>query len=79
MDKTPLNPGWVTTREAAEATGYAPDYVRILAREGKVPATQVGGRTWLYDLEALKEYKRCMDELGRGRHNPHLHKQDGED
>jgi excisionase family DNA binding protein len=79
MSEEPIKEGWVTPKEAADATGYAVEYIRILAREDRIPASQVGARFWLIDLDALLEYKRKMDGLGRGRHNPHLHKQEGEE
>ena len=69
MNKPPINPGWVTTTEAAEATGYTPAYFRQLARRGAIPAERIG-RDWLIDLEAALAHKAKMDALGDGRHNP---------
>lgn len=68
-DKPPVNPGWVTTDEAAQATGYKVEYIRILARRGQVVAERFG-RDWLINLEAALEYKRRMDALGETKHSP---------
>jgi len=62
-------PGWVTTNEAAEATGYTPAYFRQLARRGVIPAERVG-RDWLVSLDAALAYKAKMDALGDRKHNP---------
>lgn len=43
---------YISSKRAAEITGYAKDYVGQLARQGKVPATRVG-RAWYVDEEAI--------------------------
>lgn len=59
--------GWLSTREAAELTGYSVQYVCRLARKGRIKAHQVGH--WLIKRESLLDYKRRMDRLGRQKHN----------
>ena len=47
---------YVSTARAADATGFTPDYIAQLAREGTVSARQVGNR-WYVDLESVVAYK----------------------
>lgn len=47
---------WVTTEEAAALVGYCPEYLRRLARDGKVKAQKKSG-IWFIDRAALLEYK----------------------
>jgi DNA binding domain, excisionase family len=61
--------GWITTSEAAEMTGYAQAYFRILAKQGKVAAIKVG-RDWLLDRESVLAHKAKMESLGKLKHNP---------
>jgi excisionase family DNA binding protein len=61
--------GWITTKEAANMTGYTTVYVRRLAREGRVDA-QKAGRDWLLKRQSLLEYKARMDRLGPSKHSP---------
>lgn len=53
---------YVSTQRAAEITGYHPDYVSQLARNGKVLSRQVGSR-WFVDREEIVEHKRHNDAL----------------
>ena len=59
--------GLVVIRDAVTLSGYSPDYLRRLAREGTLPAQKVG-KTWLFDRAALVEYKAAMDALGTAKH-----------
>jgi excisionase family DNA binding protein len=59
--------GWVTTDKGAELTGYTAEYVRILAREGRIEARKMG-RDWWVNREDLLAYKDRMDELGTKKH-----------
>jgi len=59
----------MTTREAADLTGYNVKYLRNLVRRGRVEARKVG-RDWLVNRESLLAYKRRMDRLGPQKHNP---------
>ncbi len=43
---------YISSKRAAEITGYAKDYIGQLARGGKVPATRVG-RAWYVEREAI--------------------------
>ena len=47
---------WVTTAKGAKLTGYSREYVRVLARDGKIQAAKVG-RDWLVNKESLLEYQ----------------------
>jgi excisionase family DNA binding protein len=46
---------YISSKRAAELTGYAKDYVGQLAREQKIPATRVG-RSWYVSEEAILEH-----------------------
>lgn len=59
--------GWVTTDKGAELTGYTAEYVRILAREGKIQARKMG-RDWWVNKADLLAYKARMDNLGTKKH-----------
>lgn len=61
--------GWITTSEAVDATGYASEYLRRLARTNKLRARKFAGR-WIYHEPDLVAYKRRMDTLGRKKHDP---------
>lgn len=60
---------WVNTSEGAELTGLSIDYVRRLARAGRVEARKVG-RDWLIEWASLLEFKAAMDRLGAQKHSP---------
>ena len=47
---------YVSSKRAAEITGYAQDYIGQLARGGHIKAKRSGG-LWYIDVEYLKEYK----------------------
>ncbi len=53
---------FVTAARAAKVTGYAPDYIGQLAREGKILSRQVGNR-WYVDQEGLLAHKNEKDSL----------------
>ena len=69
MPKQVLEPGWVSTQEAARQTGYSVAYLRQLARRGGLPSARVG-RDWFVNLEAALEHRRTMDALGSAKHSP---------
>ena len=48
-------PEWISTKEAAEYTGYSESNIRYLLREGKVKGRKFG-RDWFTTEEALREY-----------------------
>jgi excisionase family DNA binding protein len=60
---------WVNTAEGAELTGLSVDYVRRLARAGRIEARKVG-RDWLIERASLLAFKATMDALGSDKHNP---------
>jgi excisionase family DNA binding protein len=62
-------PEWITTEEAARQSGYHPEYVRRLARQGKIGAAKKG-RDWWVDREVFRAYLEAMNALGNRRHNP---------
>ena len=65
-----FNPSeWITTKEAAELTGYSPVSVRWMVREGKIEG-QKFGRDWLVKRASVLEYTRRMKELGSDKHDP---------
>lgn len=50
------NSDWIDTRQAAKLTGYSQDYVRNLARSGKIDVWKVGNHT-LISKSSLLKYK----------------------
>lgn len=74
-------PEWITTDEAAEISGYHPEYVRKLAKAGKIGAEKKG-RDWWIDRDKLREYLATMEALGTKKYDPRgapeLAKHDGE-
>jgi excisionase family DNA binding protein len=64
-DKT----NWVTTREAAQRSGYVAETVRRLANQGRIKSRKFG-IVYQIDLEDLLRYKAKQEEKGRGDENP---------
>lgn len=60
-------PEWITTDEAADLSGYHPEYVRFLAREGRIGAEKKG-RDWWINRDVLREYLATMEALGTKKH-----------
>lgn len=60
---------YITLKEAAKISGYAPDYVGQLIRSGKIPGKQVYCTVaWTTTEEALREYiKRNEGQKRNGR------------
>lgn len=52
---------YISSKRAAEITGYAKDYVGQLARSNKIPATRVG-RSWYVSLLDIKQHAGISDE-----------------
>lgn len=48
--------GWVTIAEAVEKSGYCAEYIRRLARRGKIDALKIG-KVWIVNLDDLKKHK----------------------
>jgi excisionase family DNA binding protein len=53
---------WLTVHEAAKLTGYNPEQIRRIAREGKVKS-QKWGTVWMISRPSLFEY---IHGQGRG-------------
>lgn len=52
---------YISSKQAALATGYAQDYIGQLARGGLINAQRVGG-LWYVSLESLTAYQKNADE-----------------
>jgi len=48
-------PHWLTTREAAELSGYHVNYMRRLIRGGRIKAEKKGAAWWV-DASAFRSY-----------------------
>ena len=59
-------PEWITTREAAEISGYHADHVRELLRAGKVEARKFG-EVWQIDRGSLLAYVHNVEKIGAKR------------
>ncbi len=57
-------PEWITVDEAAELSHYNPDYLRRLARKGRLGAAKKG-RDWWIDRDALQAYLEDPPPRGR--------------
>ncbi len=55
---------WITTKEAAERTGYNIEYIRRLIRSGKVDCKKFG-RDWMVSLASLKLHKATTKPRGK--------------
>lgn len=64
---------YVSSKQAAKATGYAKDYVGQLCREGRVPARLVG-RSWYVLESAIKDHR-----FGDTKEEPTVNKRDGKE
>ncbi|MFW6082981.1 MAG: helix-turn-helix domain-containing protein [Chloroflexota bacterium] len=65
-----FNPAeWITTKEAAELTGYSTARFRQLAKRGTVKADKIG-RDWLLERCSVLEWAEEMKRLGPAKHDP---------
>ena len=62
-------PDWITTADAASASGYDVQYIRILARAGKIGAKKKG-RDWWIDRDRLQAYLAVVEALGTKKFDP---------
>jgi len=53
---------YISSKRAAQMTGYAQDYVGQLARSGKIGSRQVAGR-WYVEKDELRSHKQEKDAL----------------
>lgn len=52
-----MHTDWISTDEAAELSGYHPEYIRRLIRKGKIKVSRKGIMFWI-DRASLLEYLR---------------------
>ncbi len=57
---------WITTDEAAEISGYHPEYIRGLIRAEKIKA-QKWNRSWQVSRSSLEAYLQSVEKLGERR------------
>ncbi len=57
---------WLTTYEAASASGYNPDYIRQLIRSNKVQGRK-WGLSWQVNRRSLEAYLKTTEKLGERR------------
>jgi hypothetical protein len=60
---------WITTTEAAKLSGYHPERLRELVRDGKVKARKFG-IVWQVDMGSLLNYLKAAMNSGDRRHRP---------
>jgi excisionase family DNA binding protein len=60
---------WITTKGAAELTGYSAAYFRQLIARGRLAGRKMG-RDWILDKSEVLEYAEEMKRLGPEKHNP---------
>ena len=60
---------WITTKEAAELTGYSPVTLRQCAREGRIEGCK-RGRDRFLSKEDVVNYVEEMERLGTAKHDP---------
>lgn len=59
---------WITITEAAQMSGYNPDYLRRVLRQGKVSAEKKGTMWWI-DKSSLEAYLQQAASLGTQKHS----------
>ncbi len=57
---------WLTVQQAAELSGYHPNYIRLIIRTGKVKARKFA-TVWQVNRTALLAYIRKTEKLGAKR------------
>lgn len=57
---------WLTTSDAAEKSGYHPEYVRELIRNGKIEGRKFG-IVWQVNRQSLLAYLESMEQKGERR------------
>ncbi|MEI2692629.1 MAG: helix-turn-helix domain-containing protein [Anaerolineae bacterium] len=62
LDKVNLA-DYVTSEDAAAASGYHANYVRRLLRQGKLKGRKFGN-VWFIERESLQDYLQLVEELG---------------
>jgi len=70
MTTEDVNPiEWITTKEAADLTGYNLEYIRRMIRRGVI-AAEKKGRDWWVDRASIEAYADKMEWLGTAKHDP---------
>jgi len=64
---------WITTKEAAELTGYSSVTLRQFAREGRIKGRK-WGRDWFLEKTSVLAYVEEMKRLGPAKHDPRRRK-----
>jgi excisionase family DNA binding protein len=57
---------WLTVQEAAKLSGYNPDYIRELIRQGKIKA-QKFSIVWMVSRDSFSEYMQKAQSMGEKR------------
>jgi hypothetical protein len=57
---------WITTTEATQISGFHPDHLRVLVREGRIKG-QKWGREWQVSRRSLLVYLRMQESRGERR------------
>jgi len=60
---------WITTKEAADLTGYTASYLRKAISRGLLPAEK-RGRDWFLRKADVIAYAEKMKQLGPSKHDP---------
>ena len=65
-----MNDGdWLTVSDAAKTSGYHPEHIRRLIRDGAIKARKVS-IVWLVDRKSLLAYVEKANTSEDGRYNP---------
>lgn len=76
MSEQPFNPvEWITTREAAEMTGYTRHNLTRAARSGALNSIMRGNMRFFKKSDIL-EYVEQMKALGKAKHIPKIYQKD---
>ncbi len=60
---------WITTKEAAELTGYTARYFRMAIAKGRLRGIK-RGRDWFLKRQEVLDYAEEMRRLGPQKHDP---------
>ena len=58
---------WLTVNEAAEISGYHPEHIRELLRDGRIKKIRKYGPLWQVDRGSLLAYIKEAEKLGKKR------------
>jgi len=60
---------WMTVKEAAEWSGYHPEYLRELIRSGKIAAVKKGGSWWV-SRQSVGDYLEMAKSMDKESYGP---------